>query len=319
MPSAAANRRTAHPSRFPLTRAILEALRDRTFHRLPHLRVRTERDALRFVRQVGYSFTFSTFGLSAPCLWVAVSGRRHPRWPKHTHHDPGVLLTWELKDILPAKRLVYYGKLLKGRPTLVSLELLPAFVALIREGRRSGDSLADYRDGRLGRTALRIMDALIETSPTDTPALRRRTGLQASDRTREFERAMTELQRKLWVVKTEEIYEPSFCYRWDLLENWLPEQIMMGERLPRADAVLQVVTQHLRNAIASQERIMTRLFDVSLPEVERALDVLAAEGLITRGVPIRGLPGLWVLWSGGSVAPRKPGEELEKRGKSAYP
>jgi len=296
MPSAAADRRTAHPSRFPLTRATLEALRDRTFHRLPHLRVRTERDALRFVRQVGYSFTFSTFGLSAPCLWVAVSGRRHPRWPKHTHHDPGVLLTWELKDILPAKRLVYYGKLLKGRPTLVSLELLPAFVALIREGRRSGDSLADYRDGRLGRTALRIMDALIETSPTDTPALRRRTGLQASDRTREFERAMTELQRKLWVVKTEEIYEPSFCYRWDLLENWLPEQIMMGERLPRADAVLQVVTQHLRNAIASQERIMTRLFDVSAPEVERALDVLAAEGLITRGVPIRGLPGLWVVW-----------------------
>ena len=41
---------------------------------------------------------------------------------------------------------------------------------------------------------------------------------------------------------------------------------------------------------------MTRLFDVSAPEVERALDVLAAEGLITRGVPIRGLPGLWVVW-----------------------
>jgi hypothetical protein len=40
---------------------------------------------------------------------------------------------------------------------------------------------------------------------------------------------------------------------------------------------------------------MTRLFDVSLPEVERALGVLAAEGLITRGVPIRGLPGRWVV------------------------
>jgi len=319
MASAAADRRTAHPSRFPLTRATLEVLRDRTFRRLPHLRVRNERDALRFVRQVGYSFTFSTFGLSAPCLWVAVSGRRHPRWPKHTHHDPGVLLTWELKDVLPAKRLVYYGKLLKGRPTLVSLELLPAFVALIREGRRSGDSLADYRDGRLGRSALRIMDALIETSPTDTPTLRRRTGLQASERTREFERAMTELQRKLWVVKTEEIYEPSFCYRWDLLENWLPEQVTKGDALSRVEALVQVVRTHLRHGIASQERIMARLFDVSLPEVERALGVLAAEGLITRQVSIRGLPGRWVLWSGGSVTPRKPRGELEKRGKSAYP
>jgi hypothetical protein len=62
--------------------------------------------------------------------------------------------------------------------------------------------------------------------------------------------------------------------------------------------------------------MMARLFDVSLPEVERALGVLAAEGLITREMPIRSLPGRWVLWSGGSVT---PGGELEKRGKSAYP
>jgi hypothetical protein len=296
MPSAAADQRSAYPSRFPLTRATLEALRDRTFHRLPRLRVRSERDALHFVRQVGYSFTFSTFGLSAPCLWVAVSGRRHPRWPKHTHHDPAVLLTWELKDVLPAKRLVYYGKLLKGKPTLVSLALLPAFVALIREGRRSGDSLADYQDGRLGRTALRIMDALIEASPTDTPELRRRTGLQASERTREFERAMTDLQRKLWVVKTEEIYEPSFCYRWDLLENWLPDEVAKGDTLSRGEALVQVVRAHLAHVVASQERVMARLFDVSVREVERALGVLAAEGLITREVPIRGLPGPWVIW-----------------------
>ncbi len=274
----------------------LEAIRDRTFHRLPHLRIRGEQSALRFIRKVGFCFTFSTFGFSAPCLWVAVCGRRHPRWPRHTHHDPGVLLTWELKDLLPAKRLVYYGKLLKGRPTLVSLELFPAFVALIREGRRSGDYLADYRDGRLSRTALRIMDALMEESPEITPRLRRRTGCEASERTREFERAMAELQRKLWVVKVEEIYEPSFCYRWDLLENWLPEQVRRGEGLSRDDAVLQIVREHLTHVIASQERIMARLFDLSVPEVERALGRLAAEGPITRGVPIRGLPGRWVLW-----------------------
>jgi hypothetical protein len=163
------------------------------------------------------------------------------------------------------------------------------------------------------------MDAVMEKSPLDTPELRRRTGLQASDRTREFERAMTELQRKLWVVKTEEIYEPSFYYRWDLLENWLPEQVKKGEAVSRGEALVQVVRAHLRHGIASQERMMARLFDVSLPEVERALGVLAGGGLITQGVPIRGLPGPWVLWSGGSVTPRKPGGELEKRGKSAYP
>jgi hypothetical protein len=250
---------------------------------------------------------------------VAVCGRRHPRWPKHTHHDPAVLLTWELKDTLPAKRLVYYGKLLKGKPTLVSLELFPAFVALIREGRRSGDYLADYRDGRLSRPALQLMDALMEARPLETGLLRRRAGLAASSQTGTFEKAMAELQRKLWIVKTEEVYEPTFSYRWDLVDQWWPEQVERGEALSRGEAVRQILARYLKVVVASQERIMTRLFDVSLPEMKRVLDVLGAEGLITRGVPIRGLPGLWVVWSESSVGLRERRGALEKKGQKPYP
>ncbi len=279
-----------------LTRAALETFRDRTFHRLPHLRIRGERGALRFIQRVGICFTFSTFGSTLPCLYVAVCGRRHPRWPKHTHHHPAVVRTWELKDTLPTKRLVYYGKLLKGKPTLVSLELFPAFVALIRAGRLSGDYLADYRDGRLSRTALQIMNTLMELHPLETGDLRRRAGLGAPAQTRPFEKAMAELQRKLWIVKREEVYEPSFSYRWDLLENWLPEQVKRGHALSRDEAMRQVVKYYLKSAIASQERIMTRLFGLSPGEVEGVLGRLAVEGLITRGAPIRNLPGRWVLW-----------------------
>ena len=280
----------------PLTRAVLEALRDRAFHRLPHLRVRSEKGALRFIQRVGFCFTFRTFGYVLPCLYVAICGRRHPRWPKHTHHHPAVALTWELKDTLPAKRLVYYGKLLKGKPTLVSLEFFPAFVALIREGRRSGDYLADYRDGRLSRSALQLMDTLMEAHPLETGELRRRAGLGVPAQSRQFEKAMAELQQKLWVVKVEEVYEPSFSYRWGLLDDWLPKQVRMGEAFSRDDAVVRVVSGYLKNVIASQERNMARLFDLSVGDVEGALVRLADERLITRGVPIQDLPGRWVLW-----------------------
>ncbi len=280
----------------PLTRAAVESLRDRTFHRLPHLRVRGERTALRFIEQVGFCLTFRTFGATLPCLYVAVCGRRRPRWPKHTHHHPAVGLTWDLKDTLPAKRLVYYGKLVHGKPTLVSLTLFPAFVALIRDGRLSGDYLADYRDGRLNRTALQVMDTLMEWHPLETRELRRRAGLGSPAHTRLFEKAMAELQRKLWVVKVEEIYDPTFSYRWDLLENWLPEQVARGHALSRGDAVRQVVEVYLKSVIASHERIMTRLFDLSIAEIEGALGRLTAAGRIGRGVSIRHLPGRWVFW-----------------------
>lgn len=280
----------------PLTRAALEALRDRTLHRLPHLRVRTEKDALRFIRRVGFCFTFRTFGYTLPCLYVAVCGRRHPRWPKHTHHHPAVVRTWDLKDTLPAKRRVYYGRVLKGKPTLVSLELFPAFVALIRDGRLSGDYLADYRDGRLSRTALQLMDTLMEAHPLDTGELRRRAGLEAPLQTRPFEKAMAELQRKLWVVKVEEVYDPYFCYRWDMVDNWFPDEMRQGLRLSRDEAVRQLVEQYLKTVITSQERTISRLFELQATEVERVLDQFAVEGRVTRGVSIRNLPGRWLLW-----------------------
>ena len=44
---------------------------------------------------------------------------------------------------------------------------------------------------------------------------------------------MAELQQGLFVVKTEERYDPSFSYRWDLVEAWLPDAVREGRRLGR--------------------------------------------------------------------------------------
>ena len=122
----------AAPATLPL-REDLERARDRAFRRLPARRVKSERDALAFVEEVGVCSTFYRFPEGLACLWEAVVGRRDPRWPRRSHHDAGVGLTWELKDRLPARRAVYYGKLLKGRPVLVALDLFPAFYALVVE------------------------------------------------------------------------------------------------------------------------------------------------------------------------------------------
>ncbi|MFB3816192.1 MAG: DNA glycosylase AlkZ-like family protein [Candidatus Methylomirabilales bacterium] len=274
----------------------MEAWRDRTFRRLAPARVRGERSALRFVEDVGFCFTLSDFGLPVASLYVAVCGRRNPRRPRHTHHDPEIGLTWNLKDSLPARRLCYYGKLVKGKPTLVSLDLLPAFCRLVRDGKGSGDYILDYRQGRMSRAAVAILETLHDRSPLETPALRRAVTLGQPERTVEFDRAMAELQRGLWVVKVEAVYDPDFYYRWDLLDNWLPEPLAAGLALTREAALAQVLAAYLRSAAVSTPRFLASLLDLPAGEVEVALKALEAARSIRTDVLIRGMPGRWIVW-----------------------
>src|SRR5918911_3477559 len=252
--------RRRHASRPRLTARHLADARDRAFRRHPALRVRTARAAERFVEAVGFCSTFYCFSEGVPCLWEAVVGRARPRWPKRSHHDDGVGLTWRLKDTLPAERRVYYGKLLRGRPMLVALDLFPAFYALVRGRQRARDYHEEYEAGRLSHTARRLMDALLREHPQYTRELRGNTFMLDSAKTREFERAMAELQQGLWVVKTEERYEPTFSYRWDLLEAWLPDAVRTGRRLSRAAALDDLVSRYVRAAVYTRPRALARLF-----------------------------------------------------------
>jgi hypothetical protein len=257
--------------------------------------VRSERAALAFVGRVGICSTFYVFTEGLACLWEAVVGRAHPRWPRHSHHDAGVGLTWQLKQRLPEGRHVYYGKLIKGRPVLVALDLFPAFYALVRGGQRARDYAREYEAGRLSISARRIMDTLMRESPQYTRGLRAECFMLEPGRTREFERAMAELQAQLWIVKTEERYEPSFSYRWDLLERWLPEAVAEGRRLPRHRAVDRIVSRYLRGAAFSTAGALSRLFSVPRADIEASLDRLDRAGAVLRSVEIAGRPGRYVV------------------------
>ena len=82
--------------------------------------------ALRFINETGFCTAF-TAGLGLPCLREAIEGRREPELPHHIQHDRAIMMTWNLKDVLPARRAVYYGKVLGGRPSFIGLGCCPAF------------------------------------------------------------------------------------------------------------------------------------------------------------------------------------------------
>src|SRR3990170_1746796 len=240
----------------------LRARRRRNFRQSPALRVRSAPGALRFVDAVGFCSTFYRFPEGAPCLWEAVAGRANPRWPRRSHHDAGIGVTWELKDTLPARRQVYYGKLVKGRLSL---------------------------------TAKRIMDSLARESPQYTRGLRAECFMLEPAKTREFERAMAELQQGLWIVKTEERYEPTFSYRWDLVERWLPDAVAGGRRLGRPAALDRLLARYLEGAVSSTPGLLRRLFAIPRGEIDASLARLERRGAVRTSVEVAGWPGHWVL------------------------
>ena len=278
-----------------MDQAALVERRRRNFRQSPTRRVRSARSALAFVNAVGLCSTFHRFPEGLGCLWEAVVGRSAPRWPRRSHHDDGIGLTWDLKDVLPARRQVYYGKLIKGRPVLVALDLFPAFYALVRGEQRVGAYRQEYEAGRLSLTAKRILDSLTRESPQYTRGLRAECFMLEPGKTREFERAMAELQQGLWIVKTEERYEPTFSYRWDLLEHWLPDQVAEGRRLRRPAALERLLSRYLAGAVYSTPARLARLFGLERREVEAALAALERTGRLTRSMEVPGWPGRWVV------------------------
>jgi hypothetical protein len=114
---------------------------------------------------------------------------------------------------------------------------------------------------------------------------------------------VAELQKGLFAVKTEERYDPSFSYRWDLVEAWLPAAVREGRRLGRAAAVRRLVGRYLGGAGWGSVRGIARLFGVPAAEVGAAVAALARAGEVRAAGGLAGLPGDWIVHR--SVRPRR--------------
>jgi hypothetical protein len=265
--------------------ARLEAHRDHTFRRLPSRRVTGEESALGFIEETGFCAAF-TPGLGVPCLREAIEGRREPRLPEHIQHDRAIIMTWNLKDTLPARKAVYYGKVIAGRPSFIALELLPAFLRLRVA---PGGYRKLYEHGELSHCAKLVMDALARRGAAETKALKLSSGYAQPNKRADFDRAMKELQEKFLALKVEERYEP-FTYVWDTVENRWGEALRAARTLSPGEAAYRIVRRYFEVAAYGNDRAIARILAIDPALIDRALRRLERERAIRCGLrvaPIR--------------------------------
>ena len=261
--------------------ALLEAHRDHTFRRVPSRRVTGEPSALGFINETGFCAAF-TPGLGVPCLREAIEGRREPKLPEHIQHDRAIIMTWNLKDTLPARKAVYYGKVIAGRPSFIALELLPAFLRLRVA---PGGYRKLYERGALSHCAKLVMDTLVRRGAAETKALKLSSGYAQPNKRADFDRAMKELQGKFLALKVEERYDP-FTYVWGTVENRWGEAMREARSLSPGEAVYRIVRRYFEIAAYGNDRAIARILGIDPALVERALQRLERERAIRRGLRI---------------------------------
>ncbi len=275
------------------TREQIEALRDIRFRRTKQLQVRTENQALEFINDVGFCFAFKSHNSELPCLGHAASGERSPK-PSSSHDDPVLSFVWNLKDSLPEKKALYYGKALKKRPTMISLEYFPYFYVLSGNNGKSNCYLDQYKHGELSESAKNIIEALLANSPQLTRDLKIASGLSSPGQRREFDQAMAELQMKMHVVKIAEIYEP-FSFVWETVLKRFPKEISLAKRISTEKAREKILIKYFENLIVSNTANIDRMFGWGKDVIEKCLSSLVEKKIISPDVRIEREKGKWYI------------------------
>lgn len=263
-----------------ITQKALLAYRNHTYRVTPDLRLQTVHDALEFVNQRGFVTLWPIRGIEVPSLWAATAGAR----PVAAEHDDPGHITWGWKDQMLDQRQWYYAKLLRGKATFVSLEVLPNFYAVSLREADLDDFRQAYRAGTLSREAHQIADALLEHGAMDSIALRRRAGLSSAENKSRFDRGLTELQKGLWIlpIGVAEAGSWRYAFIYEFLDRWFPDLPSHAGFLRRERARATLINNYLQSVGAAEEIEIKKVFGWKPKLVRETLLLLQDENEVVQ-------------------------------------
>jgi len=259
-----------------LSDKVLRIYRADTFRLLPGAAITNVEDALTFVEDRGFVNLWPIKGIDLPSLWTAVAGDRPVA---NEHNDPGHI-TWRWKDEMLSRRRWYYGKLLRGKATFVSMHVLPYFYALTERVAELDDYRLAYEAGHLSQDARVVADVLYNKGAQHTIQLRRMAHLSARSSKARFNKALVDLQRGLWVLPVGVAHAGSwrYAFTYELLDRWLPEISQRARGITMFGARAHLTGLYLDSVGAAIPGAIGRLFGWQTKEITSALSRLEEAG-----------------------------------------
>jgi hypothetical protein len=256
----------------------LNTHRAQTFHLPPAKRLSSASQALTFVKGRGFIYFWPIKGIDLPSLWTAVAGDR-PVADKHD--DPGHI-TWGWKDGALDKKIWYYAKILRGKATMISLEVAPYFYALSENyGAPEEDYLIAYQEGRLTQASKQVYETLLENGALNTLDLRKKAKL-ANAKDSEFNKALEQLQKdfKILPVGVAQAGSWNYSHIYQIVPRHFPELPEQARVISESQARAKILELYFDSVGAAQLRDVTKLFGWSSEIANRTINKLAEQNIL---------------------------------------
>ena len=256
----------------------LQSHRQRTFGLPPAKRLSSPAQALTFVNKRGFTYFWPIKGIDLPSLWTAVAGDR-PVADKHD--DPGHI-TWGWKDGALDKKIWYYGKILRGKATLISLDIAPYFYALSENyGSPEEDYLIAYQEGRLTQASKQVYETLLENGALNTLDLRKKAKL-SNAKDSEFNKALEQLQRdfKILPVGVAQAGAWNYSHIYEIVTRHYPDLSEQARVITESQARAKLLELFFDMVGTAQIRDINKLFGWGNDIVKKAVNKLMENGTL---------------------------------------
>ncbi|MFZ5814173.1 MAG: AlkZ-related protein [Bacillota bacterium] len=250
---------------------------------LPPGSVDSLESCLAAVERLGFLWAFTPAAGHLPALFTALATEsEHQRWD----------WVWGWKDRLSAERMAYYGKVVAGKPTLVSREWLPLLYALTGNTGDLDDDLEQVqRSVRLVEVGVKVLRYLREHGPTGTRTLIARLTDGSKSGKQALDRALAQLDAAMLITKCGTEGGNSIANLWELFPRFWPEAVEAGTEIPTREAAVRLMRHLFVLTPAIQLRALEAIFPWNQGWQQKAIAHLQEAGDLIPCM-VEGKPGL---------------------------
>ena len=251
-----------------------------TFHLPPAKRLSSPSQALTFVNVRGFIYFWPIKGIDLPSLWTAVAGDR----PVADQHDDPGHITWGWKDGALDKKIWYYAKILRGKATMIALEVAPYFYALSENyGAPEEDYLIAYHEGRLTQAAKQLYETLLDNGALNTLDLRKKAKL-SNAKDSEFNKALEQLQRdfKILPVGVAQAGSWNYSHIYQIVPRHFPDLPEQARTISESQARAKLLELYFASVGMAQLRDVTKLFGWSNEIANRTVNKLVEQNILAK-------------------------------------